>query len=90
MPSWAPVLDRLKGSTKHELPQKESPSCSHACKRRSSSRYWGIKRDSSGKWAAQINCGGVKTYLRSYDKELTAAIIFQILDGESLDRIYMA
>ena len=75
------VLDILKGtSTKHELPQKEGPSRAFATPGRTSG-YRGATKYGN-KWVAQIQCGGVKTQLGSYDEELTAAIVFQVVDKE--------
>ena len=77
------VLDILKGTdTKHELPLKEGPSRSFVRKGRRTSGYRGAYTKDGNKWTAQIQRGGVKTQLGAYDEELTAAIVFQVVDSK--------
>ena len=39
-------------------------------------------KKSGTQWAAQITRGGVRTELGAYNEELTAAIVFQVVDKE--------
>ena len=76
------VLARLKGTgPKHELPPTEGPSRPFVRKGGRTSGYRGVTKHGN-KWVAQIKRGGVKTRLGSYDEELTAAIVFQVVDQE--------
>ena len=39
-------------------------------------------KKSGTQWAAQITRGGVRTELGAYNEELTASIVFQVVDKE--------
>ena len=72
----------IKGTiTESELPQREDPSRSSVHKGKRSSGYRGVTKHRT-KWAAQIKRGGVKTQLGEYEKELTAAVVCQVVDRE--------
>ena len=72
----------LRGTCpEHELPQKEGRTRSSVRQDKRTSWYRGVKK-SGKKCAAQINRGGVRTELGAYDEELTAAIVFQVVDKE--------
>ena len=65
----------------YELPQKESPSRSRTRKGKRSSGYTGATKDGN-KWTAGITHCEAHTNLGSYNVELIAAVVFQVVDRE--------
>ena len=63
------------------MPQKESPFRTLARVSKGQPGYKGAIRVEN-RWKAQIDRCGVRTYLGTYDDELTAAIVYQAADEE--------
>ena len=76
------IVDILNGNSPgHELPQKDTHPKSVARRGKLTSGYKGATKNRN-KWRAIITRCGATVNLRSYDEELTAAVVAQVADKE--------